>query len=176
MANRIRMCVDTEDDSVDMFVTFRKTLKKLLSNEYTKYFGEQPVHMNTKAMMKALRNHACFDGVSKGTDFDIRSVSHTEIGSIIANMVFSVYTIMCSNYQQFKNVDNYAMLKEFAGVIDNAPRSSHAVDRMIRALDYIDVAVEEYPICSIAATNVRKIDAYFERVWEIKIIDDDESE
>jgi len=176
MANRIRMCVDTEDDSVDMFVTFRKTLKKLLSNEYTKYFGEQPVHMNTKAMMKALRNHACFDGVSKGADFDIRSVSHTEIGSIIANMVFSVYTIICSNYQHFKNAENYAMLKEFAGVIDNAPRSSHAVDRMIRALDYIDVAVEEYPICSIAATNVRKIDAYFERVWEIKIIDDDESE
>jgi hypothetical protein len=169
------MCVDTEDDSVDMFVTFRKTLKKLLSNEYTKYFGEQPVHMNTKAMMKALRNHACFDGVSKGVDFDVRSVSHNEIGSMLAHMVFTVYTIMCSNYQHFKNVENYAMLKVFAGVIDNAPKNCHAVDRMLRALDYIDVVVEEYPICLIATTNIRKIDAYFEYKWQIKIIDDDEN-
>jgi len=176
MANRIRMCVDTEDDSVDMFVIFRKTLKKLLSNEYIKYFGEHPFGMNTKSMMKALRNHACFDGVSKGADFDVRSVSHNEIGSMLAHMVFSVYTIMCSNYQHFKTVDNYAILTEFTGVIDKAPKGSHAVDRMIRALDYIDVAVEQYPICSIATTNIRKIDAYFERVWEIKIIVDDESE
>lgn len=184
MYTRVQLYTDKDEISVEMFTTFRVTLKKLLSAEYTKYYGEKPAGMTTKKLMKALRNHVCYNGVTKNTDFDIRNVSHVEMGSIMAHMVFSVYTMICMEYQRVK-CDSYkwkkygrhsairSFLFEFIGVIDDAPRNLHAVDRMTRALDFVDAAEDRYPFCSMVTKDLAKIDAYFIRVWEIKMIDDD---
>ncbi|ABU43662.1 hypothetical protein AR158_C116L [Paramecium bursaria Chlorella virus AR158] len=185
MYDRVKLFVDKEETSLEMFTTFRKTLKKLLSNEYIKHFDEEPCGMNTKIMMKTLRNRVCYDGITKNTDFDIRSVSHIEMGSILAHMIFSVYTMICMRYQRVKR-DSYrynkygrhsivrSFLYEFIGVIDDAPIKFHAVDRMTRALDYIDAAEDKFPFCSVVTKDLAKIDAYFNKMWGIKMIDDDD--
>ncbi|AGE57192.1 hypothetical protein PBCVNEJV4_99L [Paramecium bursaria Chlorella virus NE-JV-4] len=186
MYSRVQLYTDKEEVSVEMFVTFRKTLKKLLSDEYIKYYKEPPVGMTTKKLMKTLRNHVCYDGITKNTDFDIRTVSHIEMGSILAHMVFSVYTMICMRYQRVKH-DSYnwnkygrhsaihMFLSEFIGVIDDAPRKLHAVDRMTRALDFIDAAEDRFPFCSVVTKDLTKIDAYFNRMWDIKMIDGDDN-
>jgi len=141
-------------------------------------FGEYPIGMNIKNMMRVLRHHVRFNGYYKTTQFDARNIPHVEVGTILAHISFSIYTILCTAYQTYQNSSyRYNIkdtLKRFIGMVDDAPKDFHPVDRMTRALDIIDDAREVYPLCDLVTEDVKKLDMYFERTWGIRMINEDE--
>jgi len=143
--------LSTCDDDLSQvsFMFFIKYLKKTLRDRYRDAFDQEATAMNTKRLMKKLRNSTVFSGeiLKFNSSF---SLTPADAGKMIADITWIVYSILCTLRREFYIGRK---LKDIAGIIQDCPLES-ADDRIMYALFVLHGISKSHDI--FAALGIRK--------------------
>lgn len=156
---------DTKSIEKELFITFRKHLKKLLRDEYRDIFGEECDEPLSRNIMLSLKDFARFNGevVTKQD----RISNPTACGIVIANTAFSTFQILCTLLQHGYRVKNH--IKRLAGIISDPGRGKSAMERVVFAINTIYDISSQHDIFDIFQDDIAKIDTFMERTFDCEI-------
>jgi hypothetical protein len=149
---------DGLDSDALTFVTFRRTLKKMLRDN-----DETFVDMNTKQMMKKLRRRMSYEEPSVKTRPS--KLDAASCGVLLAKTVYMMYALLCSMDHEF---DTGGKIKRIAGIVQDSPRGT-AMEKIIYALDIVDGISCSHPCFDVLIDGIDSIDAYFEKAKRLTI-------
>ena len=154
---------DTKNIEKELFITFRKHLKKLLLDEYYDVFGEVCDEHLSKNIMMSLKDRTIFNGeVAKHS----HNLNPTICGILIANTAFTMFQILCTLQSEY-NVKNH--MKKLAGVVNDAGRGLNAMERVVHAMNIIYDVASNHEIFDIVEDDIAKIDTYMEKTFACEI-------
>ena len=154
---------DTKRIGKDAFISFRKTLKKLLQNEYYDIFGEVCDEKFSKNIMMSIKNHTVFDGNIAKHD---RRLNHISCGSLIAETVFAMFQILCSLQTEYHMKSH---IKAIAGIVNDVGRGRSAMERIVIVMNTIYDLTSNHEIFDIVQESVTEIENYLDRTFGCEI-------
>ena len=147
----------------DTFISFRKTLKNLLQNEYYDIFGEVCDEKLSKNIMMSIKDHTVFNGNIAKHD---RTLDSASCGSLIAETVFAMFQLLCSLQTEF-HVKSH--IKFLAGIVNNAGRGKNAMERIVFAMNTIYDLSSNHEVFDIFQESVGGIENYLNRTFGCEI-------
>lgn len=154
---------DTMSIEKELFITFRKHLKKLLRDEYRDIFGEECDEPLSRNIMMSLKDFDRFNGEVAKQD---RISNPTTCGIIIANTAFTMFQILCTLQHEYR-VKNH--IKRLAGIISDPGRGHSAMERVIFAINTIYDIASKHESFDIVQDAIIKIDTFMERTFDCEI-------
>ena len=156
-----------ESDSMsiekELFIAFRKTLKKLLQNEYHDIFGEVCDEPLSRNIMLSLKDFAHFNGEVFKQD---RISNPTACGILIANTAFTMFQILCTLQHEYRVKKH---MKRLEGIVSDAGRGRSAMERVVFAINTIYDIASKHDIFDIVQDDITKIDTFMERTFGCEI-------
>jgi len=154
---------DTMSIEKELFITFRKHLKKLLRDEYRDILGEECDEPLSRNIMLSLKDFARFNGEVTKQD---RISNPTECAFMIAHTAFTMFQILCTLQHDYR-VKNH--MKRMTGIISDPGRGQSAMERTVFAINTIYEISSNHEIFDIVQENISKIDAFMERTFACEI-------
>ena len=154
---------DTKSIEKELFITFRKHLKKLLRDEYRDIFGEECDEPLSRNIMLSLKDFAHFNGEVTKQD---RISNPTACGIMIANTTFTMFQILCTLQHEYRVKKH---MKRLTGIISDPGRGQSAMERVIFAINTIYDISSKHEIFDIVQDDIAKIDTFMERTFECEI-------
>jgi hypothetical protein len=154
-----------DTDSVT-FITFRRTLKKMLINKFQSVYGSKPDNLNTKQLMKILRKKTHFEGEIVKTGR--QKLDATSCGILMAEIVYTLYSVLCTLDYEFNAGDK---IRKISGIVQDSPRGKGPMEKIIYALDMVDGITEAHEYFDILSTKVaiETVDNYFEKMTRMTV-------
>ena len=152
----------------EVFISFRKNLKKLLRNEYYDIFGEVCDKRLSKNIMLSIKDNTFFNGdVVKHN----RSLNPVSCGNLIANTVFTMFQILCSLQTEYHVKSHINMI---AGIVNDLGRGHSAVERIIHTMNTIYEVSSKHEIFDIVQDSITEIENYLDKTFgcEIEHVDE----
>ena len=147
----------------ELFITFRKSLKTMLREEYYNVFGEVCHEPLSRKIMMSLKNNTNFNGEMTKQN---RITNPTECAVMIANTVFAMFQILCSMQYEF---DVKKHMKRLSGIVSNPGKGISAMERVVFAINTIYDISSNHEIFNIVQEDISKIDAFMERTFACEI-------
>ena len=154
---------DIESTEKELFISFRKHLKKLLCGEYYDVFGKVCDEPLSRKIMMSLKNHINFKGEVIKHD---RILNPTTCGIMIAETAFTMFQMLCSLQHEF-HVKKH--MKRLAGVVNDAGRGLNAMERVVYAMNTIYDVASNHEFFDIVQDDITKIDKYMEKTFACEI-------
>ena len=154
---------DTMSIEKELFITFRKHLKKLLRDEYRDIFGEECDEPLSRNIMLSLKDFAQFNGEVTKQD---RISNSTECGIMIANTAFTMFQILCTLQHEYRVKKH---MKRLTGIISDPGRGQSAMERVVFAINRIYDISSKHEIFDIVQDDITKIDTFMERTFACEI-------
>jgi len=154
---------DSKSIEKELFIAFRKTLKKLLQNEYRDIFGEASDEPLSRNIMLSLKDFAHFNGEVTKQD---RISNPTACGIMIANTAFTMFQILCTLQHECRVKKN---MKRLEGIVSDAGRGRSAMERVVYAINTIYDIASKHEIFDIVQDDITKIDTYMETTFGCEI-------
>jgi hypothetical protein len=154
---------DIKSIEKELFITFRKHLKKLLRDEYLDIFGEVCDEPLSRNIMLSLKDFAHFNGEMTKQD---RISNPTECAVMIANTVFTMFQILCTLQHEY-NVKKH--MKRLSGIVSDPGQGVSAMERVVFAINTIYDISSKHEIFDIVQDDISKIDAFMERTFACEI-------
>jgi len=154
---------DSKSIEKELFIAFRKTLKKLLQNEYHDIFGEVCDEPLSRNIMLSLKDFAHFNGEVFKQD----SISNPNAcGIMIANTAFTMFQILCTLQHEYRVKKH---MKRLEGIVSDAGRGRSAMERVVFAINTIYDISSKHEIFDIVQDDIAKIDTFMERTFACEI-------
>jgi len=150
---------DTTSIETELFISFRKSLKKLLRDEYYDTFGEVCDEPLARKIMMSRKNFSSFNGDIAKHD---GSLNHITCGVLIANTVFTMFQILCSMQTEF-HVKSY--ISQLAGIVSDAGRGISVADRIFHAVDTIYDVSSKHEIFDVVQDSIDDINTYLDLIF-----------
>ena len=154
---------DSKSIEKELFIAFRKTLKKLLQNEYRDIFGEACDEPLSRNIMLSLKDFAHFNGEMTKQD---RISNPTTCGIMIANTAFTMFQILCTLQHEYCVKKH---MKRLEGIVSDAGRGRSAMERVVYAMNIIYNIASNHDIFDIVQDDITKIDSYMEKTFGCEI-------
>lgn len=154
---------DTKSIEKELFITFRKHLKKLLRDEYRDIFEEECDEPLSRNIMLSLKDFARFNGEVTKQD---RISNPTACGIMIANTAFSMFQILCTLQHGYRVKKHMIRL---TGIISDPGRGHSAMERVIFAINTIYDISSKHEIFDIVQNDIAKIDTFLEKTFGCEI-------
>ena len=154
---------DIKSIEKELFITFRKHLKKLLRDEYRNIFGEVCDEPLSRNIMLSLKDFARFNGETTKQD---RISNPTACGIMIAHTAFTIFQILCTLQHEY-HVEKH--MKRLTGIISDPGRGRNAMERVVFAINTIYDISSKHEIFDIVQDDISKIDTYMERTFQCEI-------
>ena len=154
---------DSKSIEKELFVAFRKTLKKLLRNEYYDIFEEVCDEPLSRNIMSSLKDFTLFNGEVFKQD---RISNPVECGIMIANIAFTMFQILCTLQHEY-HVKKH--MKRLGGIVSDAGRGRSAIERVVFAINTIYDISSNHEIFDIIQDDITKIDSYMSRTFACEI-------
>ena len=155
--------VDTMSIEKQLFITFRKHLKKLLRDEYHTIFGEVCDEPLSRNIMLSLKDFAHFDGEMAKQH---RITNPTECADMIANTAFTMFQILCTLQHEYRVKKH---MKRLTGIISDPGRGYTAMERIVFALNTMYDIASKHEIFDIVQEDIARIDTFMERTFGCEI-------
>jgi hypothetical protein len=150
---------DSKSIEKELFIAFRKTLKKLLQNEYHDIFGEASDEPLSRNIMSSLKDFTRFNGEVFKQD----SISNPNAcGIMIANTAFTMFQILCSLQAEYRVKKH---MKRLTGIISDPGRGRSAMERVVFAINTIYDISSKHEIFDIFQDDITIIDSYMEKTF-----------
>ncbi len=154
---------DTKSIEKELFITFRKHLKKLLRDEYRDVFGEVCDEPLSRNIMLSLKDFARFNGEVTKQD---RISNPTACAVMIANTAFTMFQILCTLQYEYRVKKH---MKRLTGIISDPGRGQSAMERVVFAINTIYDISSKHEIFDIVQDDIAKIDTYMEKTFACEI-------
>ena len=154
---------DIKSIEKELFITFRKHLKKLLRDEYLDIFGEVCDEPLSRNIMLSLKDFAHFNGEMTKQD---RISNPTECAVMIAHTAFTMFQILCTLQHEY-NVKKH--MKRLSGIVSDPGQGISAMERVVFAINTIYDISSKHEIFDIVQDDISKIDAFMERTFACEI-------
>lgn len=157
----------TQDDirstEKELFVSFRKNLKKLICDEYCDIFGEVCEEKMSKKIMMSIKDFSIFNGnVAKHP----RQLNSTSCGILLANTVFVMFQMLCSLQAEYR-VEKH--ISRLSGIVNDAGRGLSAIERVVFAINTIYEISANHEFFDIVQGDISAIDAFMEKTFACEI-------
>ena len=155
-----------DTDSVT-FVTFRRTLKKMLINKFQSVYGSKPDNLNTKQLMKILRKKTHFEG--EIVKFGRQKLDATSCGILMAEIVYTLYSVLCTLDYEFNAGKK---IRKISGIVQDSPQNKGPMEKIVYALDMIDDISGSHECFEILSTKsaINSVDNYFEKTTRLVVM------
>jgi hypothetical protein len=147
----------------DLFISFRKNLKKLLRDEYRDIFGEVCDEPLSKNIMLSLKDRTIFNGDIVKHD---RNLNHMTCGILMAHTVFTMFQMLCSLQAEHHVKSHMAKL---AGIVNDVGRGFSAVERIVHVMNTIYDLSSNHDFFDIVQDSVTDIEKYLDRTFGCEI-------
>jgi hypothetical protein len=154
---------DSKSIEKELFITFRKHLKKMLRDEYRDIFGEVCDEPLSRNIMSSLKDFTRFNGEVFKQD---RISNPTTCGIMIANTVFTMFQILCTLQHEYRVKKH---MKRLEGIVSDAGRGRSAMERVVFAINTIYDIASKHEIFDIVQDDITKIDSYMEKTFACEI-------
>jgi len=154
---------DSKSIEKELFITFRKHLKKMLRDEYRDIFGEASDEPLSRNIMSSLKDFTRFNGEVFKQD---RISNPTTCGIMIANTAFTMFQILCTLQHEYRVKKH---MKRLEGIVSDAGRGRSAMERVVFAINTIYDIASKHEIFDIVQDDITKIDSYMEKTFACEI-------
>jgi len=156
----------------ETFIRFRKSLKKLGVDEFYKCFGTACADNKIKKVLMSIRKRAFFDGHI----IQYKCIMNKEaFAQLLADTVFTMFRILCSMSTEF---DVRSAMRSIAGVVNDVPRGTNAMERIIHVMNVIHSVAEDNEIFIMIQGAITQLGVYASKQFGIDFseYDSDSSE
>lgn len=142
---------DTNNAEKNIFISFRKSLKKLGTDEYRIINTSSSPHITTKNILMSIRKQARFDGcIAK---YDRILDTHT-FPKLLAETLFTMFKILCSMNVEY---DTSRRIYEIAGVVNDVSRGTPAICRLHSAVNTLVMIWREHAVFQLLNVSIYSI-------------------
>ena len=173
MYSRVIMNI-TEQDArkfeKETIIRFKKSLKKLGVDEYYRCFGTACTDKKIKNVLMSMRKRVLFDGHI----VQYKCITNKEaFAEILADTVFTMFKILCSISTEF---DVRSAMRSIAGVVNDVPRGTNALERIIHAMNVIHAVAEDNEIFSMIQGSITQLGVYAVKQFGVDFSEYDSSD
>lgn len=142
---------DTNNAEKNIFISFRKSLKKLGIDEYRRINTNSSPHITTKRILMSIRKQVTFDGCIQKHD---RILNTHTFPKLLAETVFTMFKILCSMNVEY---DTSRRIHEVAGVVNDVSRGTPAIWRLHSAVNTLVMIWREHAVFQLLDDSIYAI-------------------
>lgn len=162
MSSRITMIVsehDTKNAEKNIFISFRKSLKKLGTDEYWRINTNPSSTRITKNILMSVRKQVTFDGCIQKYN---KNLDNNTFPRLLAETVFTMFKILCSMSVEY---DTRRHISEVAGVVNDVPRGTPAIWRIHSVINTLVMIWKEHSVFQLLDDSIYAIVGYSKKTF-----------
>lgn len=142
-----------------MFISFRKSLKKLGTNEYRRINTSPPAACTTKRILMSIRKQVTFDGCIQKYN---KTLDNDTFPKLLAETVFTMFKLLCSMNVEY---DTKHRINDVSGVVNDVSRGTSAIWRIHSVVNTLVMIWKEHSVFQLLDESIYAIVKYTEKTF-----------